>query len=182
MQHTQLSNTSNRPKAKLSVNASAMSGANKKCQILAKKGFLCAKDLTSDLALLLYSPEFQLGVLLHLSPSGGFGLPIIDGEVDAFAKPALGMILQEFETLGVARKDLLTYVVGGSAAAGLVETLGISVRRMLWNYGLVLSAHDLGGNQIRSIWMDVESGRTIIRSQAMPKTALQDSLSIPVAS
>ena len=47
-----------------------MPGANKKCQILVKKGFLSARDLTSDLALLVYSQEFQLGVLLHLSPSG----------------------------------------------------------------------------------------------------------------
>jgi chemotaxis receptor (MCP) glutamine deamidase CheD len=130
-----------------------------KCQILAKKGFLVARNTTSGLVLLVYSKEFQLGVLLHLP------VPGLDTQDQTFAKSAIAMILAEFETLGVPRKDLLTYVIGGSATDTLPEISRLTVQRILWTHGLPLSACDLGGRQIRSIWMDVETGRTIVRSE-----------------
>lgn len=151
-----------------------------KCQILVKKGFLTAKNVTSDVTLLLYSKEFQLGVLFHLPPFGATGKSVTDG--DTFAKTALAMILAEFESLGVAKADLVTYAIGGSAAEGNPEVRAVSVRRALWSHGLVLSACDLGGYQRRSIWMDVESGRTIIRSEPISKTAAQSEDSFSVAS
>lgn len=168
--------------SKASVASQPAPNAKEKCQILVKKGFLTARNLTSGVALLVYSQEFQLGVLLHLPSLALPGKPSDTNDGDAFSKPALAMILAEFETLGVAKADLLTYAIGGSAINGLPETSSTVVRRMLWSHGLVLSASDLGGNQIRSIWMDVENGRTIIRSQPIPNSAAQSEDPLRVAS
>jgi len=141
-----------------------------KCQILAKKGFLVAKNVTSGLILLVYSAEFQLGVLVHLpTASAASGT---DTQHQAFTKSAMALILSEFETLGVSRNHLLTYVIGGSAEDALPEVSKITVQRTLWNYGLPLSASDLGGKLSRSIWMDVENGRTIVRSEPIPASPL----------
>ena len=152
-----------------SVSTGQAPGAANRCQILAKKGFLTVRDVTSGVALLLYSQEFRLGVLLQLSSSCDLGVPAAHDDVDGFAKPALALILSEFETLGVTKTELLTYAIGGSAQDGAPEASALALRRALWDYGLVLSASDLGGHQVRSIWMDVESGRTIIRSQPLAK-------------
>jgi chemotaxis receptor (MCP) glutamine deamidase CheD len=140
-----------------------------KCKILAKKGFLVARNTTSGLVMLIYSKEFQLGVLLHLPLPGS---TVVDSAAQIFAKSAIAMILAEFETLGVRRRDLLTYVIGGSATDTLPEVSKLTVQRALWSHGLSLSACDLGGSQLRSIWMDVESGRTIVRSEPMANSIL----------
>jgi chemotaxis receptor (MCP) glutamine deamidase CheD len=148
------------------------------CQILAKKGFLTARNLTSGVALLVYSRDFQLGVLLHLA---GFDEgPRIDDQT--FTKSAMAMILNEFQTLGVRRRDLLTYAVGGSAQGGKAEASPVVLRRLLWRYGLALSASDLGGRQSRSVWMDVETGRIIIRSEHLIDNTASSSAEICVAS
>jgi chemotaxis receptor (MCP) glutamine deamidase CheD len=148
-----------------------------KCQILAKKGFLVARNMTGGLVLLVYSKEFQLGVLLQLplpASQGGPGSPDADSQGRAFAKSAIAMILAEFESLGVVRKELMTYVIGGSATDDLPEVQKLAVQRTLWGYGLSLSACDLGGEQVRSVWMDVASGRTIIRSHSMTASLMTD--------
>lgn len=137
------------------------------CQILAKKGYLTARGLTSGVALLVYSAEFQLGVLFHLPP-----FDIVQAEDQSYAKSAMAMILAEFQTLGVSHRDLLTYAIGGSAIDGKPEVTTLMVRRALWNHGLSLTSGDLGGTQSRSIWMDVETGRTIIRSEPLTKKAV----------
>jgi chemotaxis receptor (MCP) glutamine deamidase CheD len=142
-----------------------------KCQILAKKGFLVAKNVTSGLILLIYCAEFQLGVLLHLpvtSPASSGP----DTQHQAFTKSAMALILSEFESLGVTRNHLLTYVIGGSETGALPEVSKLTVQRILWSYGLPLSASDLGGKLMRSIWMDVENGRTIVRSETIPASHL----------
>lgn len=178
----QSSTSTGQPQSTASVTSQALPRTNEKSQILAKKGFLTARNLTSSIALLVYSEEFQLGVLLHLPSLALPGKPGDTHEGDAFSKPALSMILAEFEALGVAKTDLLTYAIGGSAMDGTPETASTLVRRMLWSHGLVLSACDLGGNQIRSIWMDVENGRTIIRSHPIPKSSAQGVDPLSVAS
>jgi chemotaxis receptor (MCP) glutamine deamidase CheD len=145
-----------------SMPASAISPcSDQRCQILVKKGFLKAQNITSGLVLLAYSKEFKLGVLLHLPSAND------DSSRQAFAQSAVPMILSEFEALGVARSELVTYVVGGSATDSAPSISKLAAKRLLWNYGLLLSACDLGGHQIRSVWMDVESGRTIVRSESL---------------
>ena len=167
MQDTRRSNTQATPRSR------------PPCQILAKKGFITARNITSGVAILVYSREFQLGVLFHL-PTDDAESP--SSEDQAFAKSAMSMILSEFQTLGVRSGDLLTYAIGGSAIDGKNEASAVDVRRTLWSHGLSLSAADLGGHQVRSIWMDVESGRTIIRSQPIANEEHQSVLAIPVAS
>lgn len=143
-----------------------------RCKILAKKGFLSARNITNGVALLLYSREFQLGVLLNLPLSDDAS--VVESDEYVFAQSAMALILTEFQTLGVRKKQLVSYAVGGSCAEGATENTKVLVQRTLWRHGLTLSASDLGGQQTRSIWMDVETGRTIIRSERMPVQVAQN--------
>jgi len=131
-----------------------------RCKVLAKKGFLTLKNVTSSLAVLLYSSDFQLGALFHLpAPQAG----LLSEEL-SFANSAMTMILTEFQSLGVRKEDVVTYAIGGSATEDTQAVSAAMVRDTLSTHGLTLTASDLGGRQTRSIWMDVETGRTIIRS------------------
>jgi chemotaxis receptor (MCP) glutamine deamidase CheD len=158
------------------------------CQILTKKGFLTARNLTSGVALLIYSREFQLGVLFPLSDiplsniGDGLQLETQVDETQSFTKSGIAMILTEFQTLGVRRRELLTYAIGGSAVDGKPEVTTVMIRRTLWKHGLSLTASDLGGNQVRSLWMDVETGRTIIRSEPIIQQAHSPAAEVSVAS
>lgn len=151
-----------------------------RCKILAKKGYLSARNITSGIAVLLYSREFQLGVLLNMPVGDDSALP--DSDEHIFAQSAMAMILTEFQTLGVRKQDLVTYAIGGSCVAGDTGGAQSLVKRTLWSHGLKLSASDLGGEQIRSIWMDVETGRTIIRSERMQSHVAQDGSHLCAAS
>jgi chemotaxis receptor (MCP) glutamine deamidase CheD len=164
MQNNQRSKISTSPRLRPSAPASEVSGENEKCKILATKGFLIARNLTSDVAILVHSNEFQLGAMLHLnSPGKEESENVVAG--DAFAKSALAMILAEFETLGVTRTSLNTYAIGGSVADGFPGVTDSAMRSALAQYGLSPSNCDLGGTQMRSVWLDVETGRIIVRSQ-----------------
>ncbi len=151
-----------------------------RCKILAKKGFLSARNLTTGIALLLYSREFQLGVLFHL-PLGSES-PVLDSDDQVFAHSAMAMILREFQALGVRKQDLITYAVGGSSRDGESAAIKTMVRRTLWNHELTLCASDLGGQQMRSIWLDVENGRTIVRSERIQLAVSQSTSQFCAAS
>jgi|GEM_PF-4174829 len=155
---------------------------NERCKILAKKGFLTLKNVTSGLAVLVYSQQFQLGVLFQLPASYGDPSAEFVSEDHLFAKSAMAMILAEFQSLGVRKQDLLTYAIGGSAVDEAAEASAEQVRTNLWSHGLTLTASDLGGHQVRSIWMDIENGRTIIRSEPIAAAAKTQSEPLAVAS
>ena len=161
---------------------SAFSGDGQRCQILAKKGFLSARDLSAGVAIILYSRQFQLGVLLHLSSLSGAESGKASWSSDGFAKSAMAMILAEFGTLGVAKDELVTYVVGGAATDGQPAVSEVGVRRAMWNLGLVPSACDVGGRQLRSVWLDVESGRIIVRSVSTEQEMLRSQEALGTAS
>jgi chemotaxis receptor (MCP) glutamine deamidase CheD len=151
---------------------SAFSGDNQRCQILAKKGFLSARGLSSSLAIIIYSRQFQLGVLLHLSAPGGADARRLPWAEDGFAKSAMAMILAEFGTLGVSKEELVTYAVGGATTEDQPPVTEVAIKRALWHLGLVPSACDVGGFQSRSVWLDVESGRIIVRSVSTKQAIL----------
>ena len=184
MQKSQLSKSSGHSRLKPSseVNPGNPAAEREKCQILAKKGFLVARNTTMGMVLLVYSKEFQLGVLLHLGDQTAQGSGILDGQNHSFTKTAVAMILSEFETLGVRRSELETYVIGGSRTEGVPAVSKASIQRLLWNYGLSLTGCDLGGRLVRSVWMDVETGRIIIRSEPMSKGSIRGGASMSVAS
>jgi chemotaxis receptor (MCP) glutamine deamidase CheD len=182
MQDIQVSNSATPLKYRTSVQPPVLPLVNEKCQILVKKGFLTARNVTTGVALIVYSSEFQLGVLLHLPPLCTPDLADLNFQGDAFAKTALTMILAEFESLGVAKSDLLIYAIGGSAADGMPAVSKAAARRALSRYGLGLSACDLGGHQMRSVWLDVQSGRTIIRSGPISMGGAQSESPLSVAS
>lgn len=171
MQDNKRLNPANGWNNELAVPRSTSLKKNGRCQILAKQGFLSLKNVTSGLALLVYSSEFHLGVLFQLPPADTDQPSDVMSEDRSFAKSAMAMILTEFEALGVRKRDLVTYAIGGSAADGIPETSVSMVRRTVASHGLTLTSSDLGGSQRRSIWMDVATGRTIIRSEPLIKQA-----------
>ena len=154
----------------------------RKFKILTQAGFLVARDLTSEVVLLVYSQEFKLGVLLYLPQFSSGAVTDENLQDQTFAQSAIAMILSEFRMLGVVPEQLLTYVIGGSGAGASNATVKQGVQRSLRSYGLTLSASDLGGSQIRSIWMDVASGRTIVRTRPMVQTSTMIECELPVAS
>ncbi len=178
MQEVQFSKIANRAEQIPPVpSLSAPATSGKKYQILAKRGFLTAKNTSTDLVLLVYSEQFQLGVLLNLPAAC-----VLDhSRTDVFSQSAISMILNEFEALGVDRKQLTTFVIGGAETESASGVSQFAVQKMLTSFGLPAGTCDLGGKQIRSIWMDVESGRTIVRSQPWNGSPA-NAASLPVAS
>lgn len=121
--------------------------------------------LGSCIALVVYDPRARVGGLLH------FMLP--DSSIDAamgaqdpykFADTGVPRLLDEVSALGARKRCLLAWAVGG---ANMLESAGgfdigkrnyQALRRLLWKAGLLLYAEAVGGNQSRSVRLEIATG------------------------
>jgi len=85
--------------------------------------------------------------------------------------------MDKFYQKGSRKSDLIIRVAGGSSSK-LNENedffqIGrrnfVSLRKYLWNEGLMLKAYDVGGYGSRTVTLELESGKMLIKSQTFLK-------------
>jgi chemotaxis protein CheD len=121
--------------------------------------------LGSCVAVLLYSPRKQLGVLAHIV------LPHSSHAHDhpgRYANLAIPAMLAELEKLGQARTGLIAKLVGGSnmfASKGPMqvgEENILAAREILTKLEIELTAEDVGGTKGRRVTFDPNTGELSI--------------------
>jgi chemotaxis protein CheD len=131
---------------------------------------LVTYSLGSCIAVLALDQVSGVGGLLH------FMLP--DSELDRgkaqrrpcmFADTGLALLLEEMERLGASRRRLRVKLVGGAQVLDRSNYFNIgqrnytAARRLLWKEGLLVEAEDVGGNDIRTVEMDLASGKASVK-------------------
>jgi chemotaxis protein CheD len=119
--------------------------------------------LGSCIGLAVYDPQVRVGGILH------FMLPdssIAHGDPNPykFADTGVPRLIQEVCALGANKRRLHAWAAG--AASMLESASGLEIgkrnhdalRRLLWKTGLLLQAEAVGGNQSRSIRLDIGTG------------------------
>ena len=132
---------------------------------------LVTYSLGSCVGLSLYDSVARVGGLIHCM------LPL--SRIDprkAAARPAmfvdtgLPALLQAVYDLGANQRRLLVKAAGGGSPLGPDEIFKIGQRnlevlgKVLWKNGLDLRAQSVGGAQARTLALDLQSGRTIVRT------------------
>ena len=129
-------------------------------------------SLGSCVGLVLYDPNRRIGGMVH------FMLPLskIDPE-KAKTKPCMftdtgvPALMKALLDLGAQKKDLVAKVAG---AAKLLDEKGtfkigernyIVLRKVLWKNNILIAAEDTGGTIARTLYLHMDSGRTVIRSR-----------------
>lgn len=132
---------------------------------------LVTYSLGSCVGVTVYDPATGVGGLIHCM------LPL--SRIDprkAAARPAmfvdtgLPALLQAVYDLGANQRRLLVKAAGGGSPLGPDEIFKIGQRnlavlgKVLWKNGLDLRAQSVGGAQARTLALDLQSGRTIVRT------------------
>jgi chemotaxis protein CheD len=136
------------------------------------EGQMITYALGSCVGVTVYDPVARVGGMLHAM----LPLSSIDPEKAAanaamFVDSGLTQLLVEFYKLG-AQKSRMVVVAAGGACMGNEQSddffqIGsrnvIVVKKMLWKNSILLNAQEFGGNESRSMIMDLQDGQVMLR-------------------
>lgn len=129
--------------------------------------------LGSCLGIAIHDPVARVGGLLHVM----LPLSTIDSE-KAKANPCMFVdtgvpkLFIDCYKAGAQKQRLVVKVGGGACLHGSDDDdyfqIGkrnfIMLRKLLWKNGVLLNAHDVGGNESRTMSLDIETGEVTIKA------------------
>ncbi len=132
---------------------------------------LVTYSLGSCIAVMACDPVAGVGGLLH------FMLPesVLDEDKAVrrpcmFADTGIALMLRELERLGAGRRRLIVKLAGGAQVLDQANFFIIgqrnytAARRFLWKEGLLIEAEDVGGTDVRTVELDVATGRVAVKT------------------
>jgi len=127
--------------------------------------------LGSCVAVIVHDPRSRVGGMIH------FRLPLSSGDPDkareqpaTFADTGIPALFRTIYSFGCDKRDLVVKLAGGASMNGDSAQFDIGARniliarRILWQYRILITAEAVGGQIARTVRLDVESGRCVIRS------------------
>jgi chemotaxis protein CheD len=134
--------------------------------------------LGSCLGITVYDFRMKRGGLLHcMLPDSAMDREKAEGNPFLFVDSGMRVMLDDFYRKGSLKQNLIIRVAGGSSVKTNEEEdffqIGrrnfVSLRRFLWNEGLMLKAHDVGGTGSRTVTLEVETGKMLVKTKGMLK-------------
>lgn len=133
---------------------------------------LACYGLGSCIGLCVYDPTSKIAGMAHivLPESGGNNTGRTPTK---YADIAIPRLLEEMEKSGVVKSRLVVKLVGGARMlqalvfddASDMGTRNLEVvMRVLGSEGIRPAATDTGGNQGRSVWLSVDTGKVMVRT------------------
>jgi chemotaxis protein CheD len=132
---------------------------------------LIAHALGSCLGVTLFDPVMKIGGMIHCM------LPLsqIDGEKArakpcAFVDTGLPRLIEEMFRRGCRKKDLIARAAGAGRSADQANHFRIGernhavFRKIMWKNGMFIHAEDIGGDQPRTLRLEIATGRVLVQS------------------
>ena len=134
--------------------------------------------LGSCLGITVYDFKLKRAGLLHcMLPDSSMDRNKAAGNPCLYVDSGMKLLLNDFYRNGSSKNNLIIRVAGGSSSKVNDEEdffkIGhrnfVSLRKYLWNEGLMLKAYDIGGYGSRTVTLEVESGKMLIKSKGSLK-------------
>ena len=137
---------------------------------------LATYSLGSCIAVCLYDPTACVGGMLH------YQLP--DSKMDAqrakekplmFADTGMDYMISRMIALGANKKMMHAKIAGGAAMENGPKGFDVgkrnhlAIRKILWKYGMLIDAEDVGGSAPRNMYLNIENGVVTIRTIGLEK-------------
>jgi chemotaxis protein CheD len=127
--------------------------------------------LGSCIGVALFDPLVSVGGLLHFQlPSSSADAERAREKPLMFGDTGLQWLLEKLEQLGAQKRRLQVYIAGGASMlndAGLFD-IGrrnhVSIRKLLWQHRMFITSEAVGGNQPRTMALNIADGLVAIRS------------------
>jgi len=130
--------------------------------------------LGSCLGVTVYDIRLKRAGLLHcMMPDSSIDRVKAAGNPSLYVDTGMKAMMENFYRKGSLKKDLIIRVAGGSSSKENEEEdffqIGrrnfVSLRKYLWNEGLMLRAYDVGGYGSRTVTLEVENGKMLIKAK-----------------
>jgi len=128
--------------------------------------------LGSCLGVTIYDPEVKVGGLLHVMlPNGKVAPDKAEIRPMMFVDTAVPLFFRQAYELGAAKHRLVVKVAGGAALSQGEDFFNIGqrnilmLRKLLWKNGIMIAAEDVGGQISRTLYLQVDTGRTWLHSR-----------------
>lgn len=141
---------------------------------------LVAYGLGSCVGISCWDPEAKVAALAHILLPSSEGKRVDDREPARFADSGIDLLLQRLAEAGAVKRRLIVKVAGGAAVLGAAnaEKFKIGARNAeaiterLKHHGIRVAAADLGGTKGRTMELHVATGKTFVRTAALPASEL----------
>lgn len=126
--------------------------------------------LGSCIAVCIVDPAARVAGMLHfLLPESRINPERARLQPGAFADTGIPLLFDEAARLGLDKRRAIVKLAGGAEvgeSSGANLQIGrrnlLAAKNLLWRYGVLLKAQDVGGNAIRTVYLSVEDGRAQI--------------------
>jgi chemotaxis protein CheD len=136
-------------------------------------GALITYALGSCIALVAWDPVRRLGGMIHyMLPSASVSATKAEEKPAMFADTGIPLLLERMGAIG-CRRTLVLKAAGGAARWNDGGTFDIgrrnfvALRKLLWQQGLLLTAQDVGGTCTRTVRLELDTGRTVVRTDGV---------------
>jgi len=132
---------------------------------------LVTYSLGSCVGVTLYDPLQKIGGLIHcmlplskVDPERAKEVPYM------FVDTGLPLMLQTLINMGANKNRIVAKVAGGAVLLDdngmfrIGERNHIVVRKLLWKNNILISSEDVGGTIARTVYLQINDGKTIIKS------------------
>jgi chemotaxis protein CheD len=141
--------------------------------------FLITFALGSCLGIALYDPLARVGALLHIMlPDSAIDPAKAQQNPWMFADTGFPKMLNECLAAGAKKERLILKVAGGACAHGNSDEdyfqIGkrnfVMLRKILWQTGILLKAHDVGGSVSRTMLLELSSGEVLLKVSGVTRS------------
>ena len=126
--------------------------------------------LGSCVGLSLFDPATGAGGLIHcMLPLSKIDAAKAERNPLMFVDTGVGVLLQALFDMGAQRKNLVAKVAGASRIMDANNTFNIGernhtvLRKVLWKNGILVSGEDVGGSAPRTMYLHMDTGRTVLK-------------------
>jgi chemotaxis protein CheD len=132
---------------------------------------LVTYSLGSCIGLVLHDPTARVTGMLHaMMPSSKSNTQKAAENPAMYVDTGAAALLQALFDLGATRANLIAKVAGAASHVDQDNLFRIGernytvLRKVLWKNGILISAEDVGGALSRTVYVEVGTGRTLIKS------------------
>ncbi len=137
---------------------------------------LVTYSLGSCIAVTLYDPGCKMGGMIHYQlPESKMDEERARRDPFMFADTGLHLLINKLLEMGANKKRMNVHAAGGAAMATGPKGFDIgkrnflSLRKVLWQYGIMMNSHDVGGGSPRNMYLDIETGTVLVKSNGAEK-------------
>lgn len=137
---------------------------------------LVTYSLGSCIAIAVYDPALHLGGMIHFQlPESSIDPQRAQKDPFMFADSGMEILLKKMTQEGGNKNRFVVKIAGGAAMQTGPKGFDIgkrnflAVRKVFWQYGLLIKSQDIGGSSPRNMYLYLKDGTVVVKTNGTEK-------------